>query len=109
MSVFDTAIDAIFADPNLGEAATYTPPAGAPTSCTVTVRKPDTAGTLQTTGYQISPAAQDIALIAEVRRSEIASPVRGGTLTTGGRTYPVRDVDLHPCRLTWVLALDKPT
>ena len=76
MSVFSAAIDAIFADPNFGTAARYTPPSppgGAAVPCLVLLDFSDAElGGLQTT-----------ALVAgkrlEVRASEVPQPLRGGT------------------------------
>lgn len=107
-TVFDQAVADIFADPNLGVAATYAPPAGAPVACTVTLRRPNIDGPLGTPGLVLAPADQDLALVAELRKAEVAAPERGATLTVNGHAYPVRDVRLHASQLTWVLALGKP-
>ena len=111
MSAFDAANDARFADPNLARDATYTPAAGAPIAVRVIKVTPQVSDRqfLQM-GFQLSPASQAAAAHAVVRRSEVAEPAKGDTITIDGLTYPVRDIgDLDPLGLNWPLTLGKPS
>jgi len=109
MSVLDEAIDDLFADPNLGLTATYTPPGGAAQTVTVLLRRAEIAdGAFLGPGLRLSPAAQSAAVIAEVRRGEIATPVKGAAIVVEGISYTITEVpELDPGRLVWRLPLRK--
>jgi hypothetical protein len=78
MTVFDEAIDAIFADPNFVLAAQYTAPGGgSPVSCSIVLDKRD-IGSRPDDGR---PVAGQVTI--EVRKSELAAPAKGGQFTPG--------------------------
>ena len=97
MSVFDNALDILFADPNMASDAVYTPPRGGPP---VPCRASFTQGDVLSEGFNSS------ARIAEVRASEVSVMKEEGTLTIAGKTYTIQaarqpDTD----RLLWRLEL----
>lgn len=94
---------------HFGKSAAYTSPEGAVTVCRAIVQRPvvDDVG-FGTPGYQMSPERQAIALLADVRKSEVAEPKQGGMLSTEGRTYPIRSVLLDTERQMWRLSLGRP-
>ena len=95
---------------HFGQAASYLPPeGGTAVSCTAVCKAPQMDdASFGTPGYQLSSERQAIALLADVRQSEIATPKQGGTLTTEGRDYPIRSVLLDTQRQVWRLSLGKP-
>lgn len=95
---------------HFGKPASYTPPGGGGTvSCTIVPKVPQLDDRdFGTPGYQLSAANQALALLADVRASEIPQPQQGGTLTYEGRAYPVRSLLLDTERQVWRLALGKP-
>lgn len=118
MSAFQLGVDAIFADPNMAADALYTPPASAAVACRVIRRKPDMTAPLGTPGFQLGAAAQDVAWIFDVRKSEVAQPARGGTITyplvdgaatAASKVYTVRaEPTLDDEGLVWTLPVGKP-
>ena len=109
MSVLAEAIDDLFADPNLGLTATYTPPGGVAQAVTALLRRAETAdGAFLGPGLRLSSAAQAAAVIAEIRRGEIAAPAKGAAIVVEGIAYTVTEVpELDPARLVWRLPLRK--
>ncbi len=98
MTAFAVAINTLFADPNIGAAATYTPDGGSAVSCRVIWRANDANFDPYATGM-VNPVK-----LAEVRKSEVASPAEGDTLTVAGSTYTVAAVrEPDPLGLTWRL------
>lgn len=97
MTVFTAAIDALFADPNLGLDAVYRAGGADPgVPVRVIVRQPDRVGTF---GEARIVAAT---LIIDVRVGELADPAEGDTLDIGGAVFviqgePFRDAE----RLVW--------
>ena len=99
MSAFTAAIDALFADPNLGVNANYRAGGADPgMPVRVIVRQPDRIGTFGETRI-----ATETTLI-DIRTSEVAAPAEGDTIEMDGAVYiiqgePLRDAE----RLIWTL------
>lgn len=74
MSVFDDAIADIYADPNFGFAASYTPPGGSAQAITIQKEVPD-PDALGLDRFAVAPVKQSITLIAHVRRAQVPAPV----------------------------------
>lgn len=74
-----TIADALF--PVFGKLATYTPPAGEPVACTVIRSSADA-------GIGMARASMQGNTI-EVRKSEVAQPVKGGRFVIGNETLHV--------------------
>ncbi len=97
MSIFAVAIDALFADPNLGFDAVYRA-GGADLAVPVRVilRRPDRVG-----------AFGDARIVAEttvfdVRVSDIGQPAAGDTIEWDGTVYRIQDAPLCDAeRLVW--------
>src|SRR5512134_1581899 len=98
-SAFATAIDVLFADPNLSVDVIYrTGGAGPGTIIRAIIRQPDRIGDFGET--RIATAT----LVIDVRVSEIAAPAEGGMIEMNGTIYviqgePIRDAE----RLTWTM------
>jgi hypothetical protein len=99
MTVFTAAIDALFADPNLGLDAIYrvggTDP-GVPVR--VIVRRPDRVGDFGETRIVAET------LLIDVRVSDVAAPADGDIFDIGGEAFavqgePIRDAE----RLVWTI------
>ena len=69
-----------------GEPAVYTPDVGDPLAVTVIRRQPSAEVPFGTAGFQ------GIAWEADVRASEISTPVAGATLTIGAESFTVAGV-----------------
>lgn len=100
MTAFAAAADALFVDPHLSVAATYTPAAGSPLDVRVIWSKPDEVWHGLQTGL-VAPK-----LVADLRVSDVADPAEGDTIEIEGVTYtvdgaPMRDRE----RLVWKLGL----
>ena len=99
MTAFTAAIDALFADPNLGVNAIYRAGGEAPgTTVKAIVRQPDRIGTFGETRIATE------ATLIDIRTSELAAPVEGDTIEMDGAVYviqgePMRDAE----RLVWTL------
>lgn len=109
MTIFAAMADTLFADPHLASDAIYTPPP-APGGETVAVRlmtrTPDANAGLGAAGFRFSVEEQGIALVADLRRSDVATPHKGGTLTIGERHYQIAaEPELDPAGLIWSLNL----
>ena len=93
MSVFAAAIDALFADPNLGCGAIYRAGGADPGMPTrLILRRPDRVGEFGETRI----AAET--LMIDVRVSEVAAPAAGDTFEIGDAVYviqgePIRDAE----------------
>lgn len=99
MTAFAAAIDALFTDPNLGLAATFTADGGAPVPVRAIARRPD-----RIVAFGDARLASDSTLF-ELRVGEVADPRPGDRLDVGGDTYvlfgePVRDAE----RLVWTVS-----
>ena len=98
MSVFDAAVDALFADPNLAMDALYTPAGGDPVTVRVIAKRPDAIVGFGDTRIHAATAMVD------VRVADVAAPAPGDTLEVGGETCvvqgePIRDAE----RLIWTI------
>jgi hypothetical protein len=96
VTAFAAAIDDLFADPNIGSDAVYTPAGGE--SVRVIARRPDEIVGFGDTRIHAATA------IFDVRISEVPAPAEGDTLAVGGDTHviqgePVGDRE----RLVWSL------
>ena len=95
--IVQSSIDRIFTV--LGEAATYSPQGGSPTSITV-IPVRDTA--VIELGHTSVTAGKSL---FEVRVSEVATPKRDDTITFGGTVHKVAGEPMYrdPRRLIWNL------
>jgi hypothetical protein len=97
MTVFATAIDALFADPNLGRDAVYRAGGADPgIPVRAILRRPDQIGTFGETRLATET------LVIEVRVNDVAAPGEGDTIELDGTVYvlqgePIRDAE----RLVW--------
>jgi hypothetical protein len=102
MTAFDDALGVMFGDPNFGIAASYTAPGGSPVPCTVIIDSRDR----DVGGFQGHPMTQGT--VIDVRKCEIALPVKGGVFTVGPDSFTItgdpmsRDHD----RLVWTCTVD---
>ena len=97
-SVFRTAINDLFADPNLARGAIYAPADGAPFPVRVIARRPDTVTEFGEARLWSETTRFDL------RVAEVPTPQRGDRLVLDGETFvvqgePVRDGE----RLVWTL------
>lgn len=103
MTVFDTMVDTLYSDPNLGVSATYRPKGGASFSVTL-VRDPLPVGQVYspfetkavTTGY-----------LFDVRASDVPQPVKGDEIEVDGVRFVVMSAELDGPKLVWRLNVDK--
>ncbi|HRW16407.1 MAG: hypothetical protein U1E40_07025 [Amaricoccus sp.] len=98
MRVFAAAIDALFADPNLGREATYQPADGDPFPVRVIARRADAVSEFGEARLWSDTTRFDL------RVSEVAAPRPGDRLILGAETFvvqgePVRDGE----RLVWTI------
>ena len=97
MTIFAAAIDALFADPNLGIDTVYrVGGADAEVPVRAIVRQPDRIGEFGETRIVAET------LTIDVRVGEVATPAQGDTIEVNGTVYviqgePVRDAE----RLVW--------
>src|SRR5512134_3667098 len=98
-SAFAAAIDALFADPNLGVNAIYRAAGADPgTMIRAIIRQPDRIGT-----YGETRIASKTTII-DIRTSELAAPAEGDSIEMDGTIYviqgePIRDAE----RFVWTL------
>ena len=100
MTIFDTAIDTLFANDDLAVDATYTPVAGGPVSVRV-VKTIEDEQTFQFTGGQVARKIK-----ADIKVSDVAVIAAGDSLLIGAVTYTItnpqiKDVD----QLIWSMEL----
>jgi hypothetical protein len=90
-----------------GKPARYCPADDLPRDCTVIVETPETGAPMMSTGFQLSAKAQEVALTADVRRSEVPCPKKGARLEVPGfGIYEiVREPILDEEKLVWTLPL----
>jgi hypothetical protein len=99
VNAFATAVDVLFADPNLAVDAVYRAGGADPgMPARVIVRQPDRTGTFGETRVVTET------LLIDVRVSEVAAPTEGDTFDVGGVLYviqgaPIRDSE----RLVWTV------
>ena len=96
MTVFDTATDTLFADPNIGVEATYTP-LNAPAILIRAILTSDVQA------LSIDPYVSEVRTLIDVRKSEVTTVRRGDTVTLTGQVYTVDGVD--PLSDAWVTRL----
>lgn len=97
---FSVVDEAVFAE--FGRAATYTPQAGAPVAVTVVLDQPvETAGVGALRGRV--PATR-----IRLRKSEVAAPKRGDSVTIAAQTYKVESAPVLDAEgLVWTVGLEK--
>ena len=96
VNAFNTACDALFADPNLGSAVTFMPLAGGSSAVRVITRMPDV---FRDVG---SSVVETPTLTLEVRVSECPVIVAGDRFVVGSVTYTVQGVPLRDdLQLMW--------
>ncbi|MBK8174802.1 MAG: hypothetical protein IPK66_05885 [Rhodospirillales bacterium] len=99
MNVFKEAMDALFADPNLGIDTVYRVSGADPAvPARVILRRPDRVGTLGETRIVTET------LLIDVRVSEVAAPADGDTIEAGRTVFviqgePIRDAE----QLVWTV------
>ena len=107
MSVFASAIDDLFADPNLAlDAVYYAGGVDLGVPVRVMLRRPDRIGALAHSapfGHAETRLAAATTLV-DIRVAEVAAPTQGDALVIGGETFivqgqPLRDAE----RLVWTL------
>ncbi|NCM96873.1 MAG: hypothetical protein AUK60_03170 [Rhodobacteraceae bacterium CG2_30_10_405] len=99
-SVFASAMDALFADPNIGVEAIYTSDGGAPVLVRAVVRRPD-----EVTNFGDARLWSETTRI-DLRVAEVPSPRPGDRIEIDGDAFliqgePVRDRE----RLVWTVDL----
>jgi hypothetical protein len=98
INAFTEAIDALFADPNLGWDAVYTPEGGTPAAVRVFRRLPDAVLEFGDTRLSTTTA------IFDVRISEVAGPQAGDTLVVQGETFVIQGTPRRDeGRLIWTI------
>ena len=100
MSAFAAAVGALFADPNIGRDAVYTPGGGAPVMVRVVARRADTI-----TDFGDARLWSETTRI-DLRVAEVANPRPGDRVEIDGEAFliqgePVRDRE----RLVWTVDL----
>ena len=104
MTVFDDMVDDLFADGVLAQDAVYTPlgQPPLPDPVRVTLRAPESSVIDALGGTDLT---DPLARVLRVRRSEVAMPVVGDELSTGGETYRVTgDPEAESGGLVWRLS-----
>lgn len=95
----ELAVNASFAAIGNGKAATYTPPAGGiALACSIIIERADRTIVGLNVGRPMSEG-----IIIEVRRSQIAAPVKAGTFETAAERFTILHdpQTLDPDRLVW--------
>ncbi|TWB15600.1 head-tail joining protein [Nitrospirillum bahiense] len=82
--VFDVALDALYADPNMACDGVYTPDGGAPVAVRVVWAQPDRDFSSSNGGGVTARAT-----IARIRTSELPAAARGAALVVDGVPYQV--------------------
>lgn len=103
MTIFDEALNGLFADPNLGETAVYRPVFGAPQEIKVVPRAADLLLAGLAGGQQVHPG-----MAVEVRAQDIPSgtPGDGDQVDLAGARFRVRSARLIDiARDLWLLDL----
>ena len=100
MTAFGTALDVLFADPNIGRDAVYTPEGGAPVLVRVVVRRADAI-----TEFGEARLWSETTRI-DLRVAEVQAPRPGDRIEIEGEAFlihgePVRDRE----RLVWTVDL----
>jgi hypothetical protein len=100
MSAFAAAVDLLFADPNIGKDAVYTPEGGAPVPVRIIARRAD-----EVTGFGEARLWSETTRI-DLRVAEVSAPRPDDRLEIDGNAFiiqgePVRDRE----RLVWTVDL----
>ncbi|MET3791777.1 head-tail joining protein [Aquamicrobium terrae] len=100
MSAFAAAVGALFADPNIGKDAVYTPDGGTPVPVRVIARRAD-----EITGFGEARLWSETTRI-DLRVAEVSAPRPGDQIAIDGDAFliqgePVRDRE----RLVWTVDL----
>jgi hypothetical protein len=100
MSAFAVAVDLLFADPNIGRDAAYTPDGGAVVSIRIIARRAD-----EITGFGEAQLWSETTRV-DLRLAEVPNPRPGDRIEIDGDTFiiqgePVRDRE----RLVWTVDL----
>ena len=92
-----------------GVAATYTPAVGAAVAVRViTTRGATESAGMTRSGFRVASEDQSGALIADLRKSEVAAPKAGDSLTIAGTVYPIKGEPLLDSEgLVWRITLGK--
>lgn len=100
LNAFAAAMDALFADPNLGDPAVFTPAGGAAISVRVATRRADAAAEFGAGRFWTETLRVDL------RVSEVAAPRPGDRLALGGELFEVQGEPMRDrARLVWTLDL----
>jgi hypothetical protein len=98
VNAFTTACDALFADPNLGSAATFMPLAGGSSAVRVVTRAPDEFRDVS------SSVVETPTMTLEVRVSDCPAIVVGDRFVINSVTYTVQGVPLRDdLQLIWLV------
>ena len=98
MRVFAAAIDALFADPNLGREATYQPADGDPFPVRVIARRADAVSEFGEARLWSDTTRFDL------RVSEVAAPRPGDRLILGAETFVVQGEPVsYGERMVWTI------
>lgn len=100
MSAFAAAVDLLFADPNIGKDAVYTPEGGTPVPVRIIARRAD-----EVTGFGEARLWSETTRI-DLRVAEVSAPRPGDRIEIDGDAFliqgePVRDRE----RLVWTVDL----
>ena len=99
-SVFASAMDALFADPNIGVEAIYTSDGGAPVLVRAVVRRPD-----EVTNFGDARLWSETTRI-DLRVAEVANPRPGDRIEIGGDAFLIQgEPDRDRERLVWTVDL----
>jgi hypothetical protein len=98
-NAFDAAIDALFADPNLGVEGVYRAGGAVPgVPVRVIVRRPDRIGTFDETRIVAET------LLIDVRVGDVAPPADGDTVEVDSEVYVIRGEPMRDGeRLVWTV------
>ena len=99
-SVFASAMDALFADPNIGVEAIYTSDGGAPVLVRVVVRRPDEVASFGDARLWSETTRIDL------RVAEVANPRPGDRIEIDGDAFLIQgEPDRDRERLVWTVDL----
>lgn len=103
MSVFDTAMNTVFTDKNLGVNAVYTPVTGSVKTIRAVVRTPSEI----IDGGRLITSAIYPAYLIDIKVADVPNPVEGDTVTINGEVFTVRAPQHTAEKLIWQLDVDK--
>lgn len=109
MSAFSAAIDALFADANMTEAAEYLTDEDPPVACRIRRRAPQMEVSMGRLNAVLSPEEQLSALAVEVRVSEIPTPEKNAAFRIDDQIYRIVSVPrADTLKLVWRISLGAP-